>query len=83
MANNSSDRPRPDRSAVKFLSRFTSAEMLSIEIAGESDATVRSLCHAASNAQEIVSDDPRTVAGMDYLVAIGILTQARRDAILG
>jgi hypothetical protein len=34
-------------------------------------------------AQEIVSDDPRTVAGMNYLVSVGILTQARRDEILG
>ena len=33
-------------------------------------------------ANEIISDDPMTVQGMDYLVSIGILTQQRRDEIL-
>jgi len=30
----------------------------------------------------VVSDDPRTVAGMQALVSAGLLTNARRDEIL-
>jgi hypothetical protein len=36
----------------------------------------------AQAAQEVVSDDPMTVAGMNYLVSSGLLTEARRDEIL-
>jgi hypothetical protein len=36
----------------------------------------------AQAAHEINSDDPMTIAGMDYLVSASILTQARRDEIL-
>ena len=36
----------------------------------------------AQAAQEILSDDPTTIQGMDYLVSLGILTQQRRDEIL-
>jgi hypothetical protein len=68
---------------LDFLGRFTDAEMNSIEIGRENDEIVRSFYRAAMAAQEIVSDDPRTVAGMNYLVSVGILTQARRDEILG
>ena len=77
------DEMRKVWTTLDFLGRFTDAEMNSIEIARDNDEIVRSFYRAAMAAQEIVSDDPRTVAGMDYLVAIGILTQARRDAILG
>jgi hypothetical protein len=36
----------------------------------------------AQAAQEVDTGDPMTIAGMDYLVAISILTQARRDEIM-
>jgi hypothetical protein len=70
-------------STLEFLGRFSDAEMQAIETAREHDEIVRSFYRAAMAANEIVSDDPRTAAGMDYLVAIGILTMARRNAILG
>ena len=69
--------------SLEFLSRFDSTEMESIETARAEDPIVQSFYRAALAAQEVVNDDPRTVAGMDYLVTIGILTNARRDAILG
>ena len=69
--------------ALEFLSRFESSEMAAVEIARANDQIVQSFYRAALAAQEVVNDDPRTVAGMDYLVSIGILTNARRDAILG
>lgn len=77
------DERRKTWTTLDFLGRFTTAEMSAIETAREADEIVRSFYRAAMAANEIVSDDPRTVAGMDYLVSIGILTPARRDVILG
>jgi hypothetical protein len=37
----------------------------------------------AQAAQEIITNDPVTIQGMDYLVAVGIISQQRRDEILG
>jgi hypothetical protein len=70
-------------STLDFLSRFTTSEMNAIEIARSDDGIVQSFYRAALAAQEVVNDDTRTVAGMDYLVTIGILTHARRNEILG
>lgn len=69
--------------ALDFLGRFSTAEMAQIETARESDEIVQSFYRAALAAQEVVSDDPRTVAGVNYLSAIGILTLARVDEVLG
>lgn len=68
---------------LDFLSRFHTSEMAQIETAREHDQIVQSFYRAALAAQEIVSDDPRTVAGVNYLSAIGILTLARVDEVLG
>jgi|GEM_PF-1961992 hypothetical protein len=67
---------------LQFLGRFTEAELEDIEMRRLTDAGVRMFYRTASFAQEIVSDDPRTVAGLDYLQSIGILTAARKNAIL-
>ncbi|MDH4139075.1 MAG: hypothetical protein OEV43_00710 [Coriobacteriia bacterium] len=69
--------------ALDFLGRFSTAEMAQIETARESDEIVQSFYRAALAAQEVVSDDPRTVAGVNYLSAIGILTLARVNEVLG
>lgn len=67
---------------LEFLSRFTDAELEDIESRRMSDPGVRAFYRQASFAQEIVADDPRTSAGMDYLQSIGVLTAARKDQIL-
>ena len=36
-----------------------------------------------NDSQEIISDDLTTIQGMNYLVSVGLLTQQRRDEILG
>lgn len=69
--------------SLEFLGRFTTAEMAQVETAREHDQIVQSFYRAALAANEIVSDDPRTVAGVNYLSAIGILTLARVDEVLG
>jgi len=37
----------------------------------------------AQAAQEIISDDPVTLQGMNYLVSLGLLTEQRKNNILG
>jgi hypothetical protein len=67
---------------LEFLSRFTDAELAAVEIARANDSNVQAFYRSALAAQEIVSDDARTVGGMALLVSVGIVTQARSDAIL-
>lgn len=76
------DEMRQVWTSLEFLSRFSTAEMAQVETARAHDDIVQSFYRAALAAQEVVSDDPRTVAGMDYLVSIGILTMGRVDEIL-
>ena len=62
-------------------SRLSRAQRALIE-AARTDAILedfRGLCAAAP---AIELESPRTVAGMNYLVALNILTPERRDAIL-
>ena len=67
---------------LEFLGRFTESELDDIEMRRLTDPGVRTFYRTASFAQEIVSDDPRTIAGLDYLQSIGVLTQVRKDQIL-
>lgn len=67
---------------LEFLGRFTESELDDIERRRPFDVGVRTFYRTASFAQEIVSDDPRTIAGMDYLQSIGVLTEARKEQIL-
>ena len=68
--------------AYQFLSRFTPAELDAVRVRSQTDPAMWRFLTFASAAQEVVSDDPVTMQGMDYLVSCGIVTQARRDAIL-
>ncbi len=68
--------------AYQFLLRFTESELEIIRGRSFTDATVWRFLMLAEAAHEIKSDDPMTIAGMDYLVSASILTQARRDEIL-
>jgi hypothetical protein len=69
--------------AYQFLLRFTEAELLGIRTAANTDPITWRFLTLATAAQEIVSDDPQTVAGMDYLVSAGLLTEQRKGEILG
>lgn len=73
----------PSWTAYQFLLRFTAAERAAFRAAAAGDPAVADFQQLAQAAQEIVADDPMTVAGMDYLVSIGLLTRARADEILG
>jgi hypothetical protein len=68
--------------AYQFMLRFTAEERAAFRTAALTDANVADFQQLAQSAQEIRTDDPTTIAGMDYLVSQGLLTQARRDEIM-
>lgn len=79
--------PAPRWTPLEFLERFTQAERIAIRQAA-AGATTEALQLAdwldlLRASTEVIADDPRTVAGMAALVAAGLLTEARRAAILG
>jgi hypothetical protein len=73
----------PRWTAYQFLMRFTAAERAAFRAAAATDETVADFQELATAAQEIAADDPVTVAGMDYLVSVGLLTRSRADEVLG
>lgn len=68
--------------AYEFLKRFTWQERAAIRIASANDDAVADFLQLCTAAQIVISDDPTTVAGMDYLVSLNLLTPARRAEIL-
>jgi hypothetical protein len=69
--------------AYQFLLRFTEAELTGIRAASVNDPVTWRFLTLATAAQEINSNDPTTVAGMDYLVSQNLLTPERKAEILG
>jgi hypothetical protein len=69
--------------AFDFLRRFEPQERIAARTLAKSDPVVEDFMDLLGRATNVVSDDPDTVAGMNYLVAIGVLTVARKNAILG
>ena len=67
-------------SRLEFLRRFTAPERVAIR--QSTDPYVQDFYHLLDAAAEVRVDDPDTVAGLAYLAQIGLLTQARADAIL-
>lgn len=72
----------PRWTAFEFLQRFTESELEIVRGRAVSDPIVWRFLTFAQAAQEINAGDAMTIAGMDYLVAVSIITQARRDEIL-
>lgn len=72
----------PKWTALQFLNRFTDSELMDIRSKSVSDPIMWKFLTFATAAQEVISNDPVTVAGMDYLVLTGVLSQTRRNEIL-
>lgn len=68
--------------AYQFLMKFTAEERASFRNAALTDSVVADFQELAIAAQEISNINAMTIAGMDYLVSAGLLTQQRRDDIL-
>ena len=75
--------PAPRWTPLQFIERFTEAEQIAIVTAAQSSPALRLWYDKAMASQEVVSDDPRTVAGMDALVAAGLISEARKAEVLG
>jgi hypothetical protein len=76
-------RPPQSWTAYQFLLRFTAEERSAFRASALTDANVADFQQLAQAAQEVVSDDQMTVAGMNYLVSVGLLTEQRKQEILG
>lgn len=74
--------PSVSWTAYEFLNRFTSQERAAYRNAAKTDDTVADFMELASAAYEIANDHPMTIAGMDYLVSIGIISEQRKNEIL-
>jgi hypothetical protein len=67
---------------LEFLELFTPEERKALRTLAKTDDMIEDWLDLLRASTSVVSDDPRTVAGMAYLVAAGVLTQARVDEAL-
>lgn len=77
------ERNRKSWTAYEFLLRLTAEERAAIRTMAQVNSGVADFLHLSQAAQEIVNDDPMTVAGMNYMVSIGIFSEQRKNEILG
>lgn len=70
--------------SYEFLLRLTEQERAAIRAAAAANpaSPTADFLQLAQAAQEINTLDPTTIAGMNYLVFVGLLTQQRRDEIM-
>lgn len=73
----------PQWTSYEFLNRFTKQERKKIITKAKTDDDVADFQLLCTTAQEVRADDPTTIAGMDYLVLVGIIDNARKNQILG
>jgi len=73
----------PRWTSYQFLQRFTPQERAIFRSAALVDVNVADFQMLATAAQEVIADDPVTILGMDYLVSQGLLTEQRKNEILG
>lgn len=77
--------PAPPKqfTSLEFLDLFTEAEQLAVATAAMQSAQVKLWYDRALAAMFVTLADPRTAAGLDALVAKGLLTATKRDEIIG
>lgn len=68
---------------LDFLRRFTPAERIGIRTARATNPVLNDLFSMLEQATTVRSNAPDLIAGLGYIVSLGLLTPARRDAILG
>jgi hypothetical protein len=72
----------PTWTAYQFLLRLTQQERADIRERAKTDPNVADFLMLCQSAQEVISNDPVTVMGMDYMVSIGVFTEQRKKEIL-
>jgi hypothetical protein len=65
----------------EFMALFTDAELVAVAEAKRTNAALE-IWWAKATAGEVHKDHPDTVAGLAYVVSLGLLTQARADEVL-
>lgn len=68
--------------SLEYLDRFTEAEQLAVVTATLANAQVKLWYDKMLAASYIDLADPRTIGGIDALIAAGLIDASRRDAIL-
>jgi hypothetical protein len=68
--------------AYEFLMKLTPEERYNIRELAKTDPNIGDFLHLSQAAQEIISDDPITVMGMNYMVFVGIFSEQRKNEIL-
>jgi hypothetical protein len=76
-------KPPQSWTAYQFLLRFTAEERAAFRAAALTDPMVADFQQLAQAAQEVINNDPMTIAGMNYLVSVGLITEQRKNEILG
>ena len=76
--------PAPVRTItpLAFMERLTRAERAAIRRAARADDALEDWLDLLRAAQAVDLDDPRTVAGVDAMVAAGLLAPRRREWLL-
>lgn len=72
----------PKWTSYEFLLRLTPQERADIRERAKTDPNVADFLMLAQSAQEIISNDPITLMGMNYLVSMGVFTEQRKKEIL-
>ena len=75
--------PIPTFTAMQFLDLFTEDEQLAVASAAMQSPQVKLWYDRLLAASFITIEDPRTEAGLDVMVSIGLLTAERKAAIVG
>lgn len=74
--------PQTQFTSLEFLDRFTDAEQLSVVAATLANPQVKLWYDKMLAASYVDVLDPRTSAGIDALIAVGLVTSDRKAAIL-
>ena len=77
--------PPPEKtfSSLEFLDLFTESEQLAIAQLALQSAQAKLWYDRMLAANYVVASDPRTSAGLDFLVAMGLISTGRRAEIWG
>lgn len=75
-------RPAAPMTKLAFLRRLTFAERVAIEQAAETDPEVRAVKQTFMVAEDVTTDDPEMIMGIDLYILKGLIDPGRRGDIL-
>ena len=75
------DLPQSKFSPYDFNLRFTLEESIAIE--NSDDPVVKHLLHLFNTADEVDLNEPQVIQGLTYFQSLGLLTEQRKNQILG